>query len=300
MSSCLVAIASVAAAPPSDNAEALGVDWFNVLWVLDWFLVGLGAGVILGAVIVWLRRGRGNPLAMEADRPNHLMPDRAFLPALVFLLAAAGLHMAAERMFAGEVLEGAMWHVGNGAQLIGGLACVWVGAVSFEGGAAVFLLGDRRTGRDLLYGVLYLFASLSICAAVLYATQVLMVRFWPEYPFPEHEAIERLRTGEVPAWTVWLGTVVIAPIAEECFFRGILVTMLRNLLRSRWLVVLLSGAIFGAAHSEQPQVIPALTALGVLLGILYLRTGSLLGPIVLHLLFNFKTMLWETLLGLGR
>ena len=45
----------------------------------------------------------------------------------------------------------------------------------------------------------------------------------------------------------------------------------------------------------QPHVVLPLAVLGVLLGVLYLRTGSLLGPIVLHALFNAKTLLWETL-----
>ena len=176
---------------------------------------------------------------------------------------------------------------------------MWVGALFFDGGARAFLSGDGRVGRDLNHAVLYLLAAMPVCAAVFYATEHLVIYFWPAYDFPEHEAIETLRSGNAPAWTLWLGTVVIAPFAEECFFRGVLVTMLRNLLRSRWLVVVGSGLVFGMAHAEQPHVIPALTVLGVLLGVLYLRTGSLIGPTALHVLFNCKTVLWETLMGLA-
>jgi membrane protease YdiL (CAAX protease family) len=43
--------------------------------------------------------------------------------------------------------------------------------------------------------------------------------------------------------------------------------------------------------------VPAIALFGLILGLLYERSGSLVGPIVAHALFNAKTMLWESLGG---
>jgi membrane protease YdiL (CAAX protease family) len=59
--------------------------------------------------------------------------------------------------------------------------------------------------------------------------------------------------------------------------------------------IAIAAGVFGLAHGSQPQVVPALTLFGVILGLLHRRTGSLIAPIVAHGLFNAKTLLWETL-----
>ncbi len=69
-------------------------------------------------------------------------------------------------------------------------------------------------------------------------------------------------------------------IAREFFFRGILQTILFKWVKSRWMAIVAAGILFGLAHSDQPQVIPAITAFGIILGIIYERRGSLVGPIV--------------------
>jgi membrane protease YdiL (CAAX protease family) len=76
---------------------------------------------------------------------------------------------------------------------------------------------------------------------------------------------------------------VMAPIAEELFFRGFCFTALR-----RWLGlipgVILTGLIFGAIHAGSADVVflPPLAFLGMALCVLYYRTGSLLPCMVLH------------------
>jgi membrane protease YdiL (CAAX protease family) len=80
---------------------------------------------------------------------------------------------------------------------------------------------------------------------------------------------------------------VMAPIAEELFFRGFCFTALR-----RWLGLLpgalLTGLIFGGIHagSADPVFLPPLAFLGMALCVLYYRTGSLLPCMVLHALNN--------------
>ncbi len=58
---------------------------------------------------------------------------------------------------------------------------------------------------------------------------------------------------------------------------------------------MLVGSAFGLAHMEQPHVVAPLIVLGVILGYVYERTGSLVAPITMHLLFNLKTMIFATI-----
>jgi membrane protease YdiL (CAAX protease family) len=82
--------------------------------------------------------------------------------------------------------------------------------------------------------------------------------------------------------------VVVAPFAEELFFRGALTGALANRLGA--FTPLVSGAIFGAAHLE-PRAFPALFVLGALLGWLYMRTRSLLPGVAVHAANNLLALL---------
>jgi membrane protease YdiL (CAAX protease family) len=86
---------------------------------------------------------------------------------------------------------------------------------------------------------------------------------------------------------VMLLVCVIAPIAEEFFFRGFCFTALRRAIR---LVpaAIVTGLIFGGIHagsSDAVYLVP-LAFFGFVLCLLYARTESLLPPIALHALNN--------------
>src|SRR5690606_13618209 len=98
------------------------------------------------------------------------------------------------------------------------------------------------------------------------------------------------------------GALLLAPLSEELLFRGIFQTGLRRLLpgrpgsvRHRWLAILLASLVFGLMHLAVPQHVPALIVLAVILGYQYERTGSLVVPIFVHILFNAKSLLWHWL-----
>lgn len=82
---------------------------------------------------------------------------------------------------------------------------------------------------------------------------------------------------------------VLAPFAEEVFFRGILFPSLARVSGVR-VALLLQAAAFGLVHvvaapETWPVAIP-LAFVGWCAGRTYLRTGSLLAPIALHATFN--------------
>ena len=81
---------------------------------------------------------------------------------------------------------------------------------------------------------------------------------------------------------------VIAPIAEEVFFRGYFYGALRNW-RGPWPAALVTGAVFGAIHllgGTEPVFLVPLAILGVMLCVVRERTGSLLPCIALHAVNN--------------
>ncbi|HET6448551.1 MAG TPA: type II CAAX endopeptidase family protein [Conexibacter sp.] len=80
---------------------------------------------------------------------------------------------------------------------------------------------------------------------------------------------------------------VIAPIAEEVFFRGYFFSAVRNW-RGPWPAVIVTGAVFGAIHvgSADAVFLVPLAILGAMLCIVRWQTGSLLPCIALHAINN--------------
>lgn len=80
---------------------------------------------------------------------------------------------------------------------------------------------------------------------------------------------------------------VVAPIAEEVFFRGYFFAALRNW-RGVWPAAVITGLVFGAIHAGSAPIgfLVPLAFLGVALCLLYERTGSLYPCIALHAFNN--------------
>lgn len=99
-------------------------------------------------------------------------------------------------------------------------------------------------------------------------------------------------------WICWLiYQFMYVAVAEEVFFRGYVQGNILKLISTvklgqdglqQWLSIILSAACFAAAHIiVQGQIISALTFLpGLILGWLFIRTRSLLAPILFHGLAN--------------
>jgi hypothetical protein len=106
---------------------------------------------------------------------------------------------------------------------------------------------------------------------------------WP----PEQETAVTVLTGAKTWWLrAYLGvfTVVIAPVAEEFFFRGMLYPFVKQLGRPRlaWFGV---SFLFALIHWDAAAFV-ALFLLALVLTWLYEKTDNLLVPIVAHAFFN--------------
>lgn len=88
----------------------------------------------------------------------------------------------------------------------------------------------------------------------------------------------------VEPWLVVLSVVILAPIAEEVFFRGVVFNALRREGGRRW-AYLGSSVLFAIIHLSLVAVLP-LFLLGLALAWVYERTNNLLAPIAMHAVVN--------------
>ncbi|HIK04948.1 MAG TPA: CPBP family intramembrane metalloprotease [Trichormus sp. M33_DOE_039] len=95
----------------------------------------------------------------------------------------------------------------------------------------------------------------------------------------------------------YVTAAIAAPLFEEVLFRGFLLPSLTKYLPV-WGAILASGLLFAIAHLSLSEVLP-LTALGIVLGVVYTRSRNLLAPMLLHSLWNSGTLISLFLLGSG-
>jgi membrane protease YdiL (CAAX protease family) len=87
----------------------------------------------------------------------------------------------------------------------------------------------------------------------------------------------------------WVEVVVIAPLFEELFFRGLVLNGMRRRYPA-WKAIGLSTLLFALSHANPWQLaIPLLT--GVVFGWVVVRTGTLWLPLIGHAVHNGRAML---------
>lgn len=80
---------------------------------------------------------------------------------------------------------------------------------------------------------------------------------------------------------------VLVPIAEELVFRGAILRSLLTLFGTRWhwVAIFISAILFGVVHGNPAQFIHA-GLMGMLIGWMYYRTGSIFPGVVFHWINN--------------
>jgi membrane protease YdiL (CAAX protease family) len=208
----------------------------------------------------------------------------------------------------GSLLEKTGWAAFKPPDGFGLLLCATLG---FQGATWVligFLLrrhhlgwreafGFRKTDlpRALLAAVSVLIVILPVALLLESLSVTVLERLgWP----PEAQTAVKLVVSTKFWWTrVYLGlfAVVIAPVAEEFIFRGLLFPFVKQLgyPKLAWIGV---SFLFALIHLDAATLIP-LFVLALALTWLYEFTDVLLAPIAVHALFNavnFSLLLWET------
>jgi membrane protease YdiL (CAAX protease family) len=272
------------------------------------FIGALGAGTLVAdgslrvddpAIIAWLALVGGVALlgglvyiAIRQLRVRrHLPPERYRGPAvlvLVLLILAVALILTApfgDDATALVLGEGELTALGSIALLVsaqvGMLLVSWL--LVFRPGALSGLPSQpgANAGAAVLsgvgWGVVATIGAGIVSTAFVYLLERLGVEAAPQIA---EQAIERL-----DPWLVVLAIVVLAPIAEEVFFRGVVFNaLLREGGGRRW-AYLGSSALFAVIHLELIAILP-LFLLGLALSWVYQRTRNLLAPIAMHATLN--------------
>ncbi|PIQ82305.1 MAG: hypothetical protein COV76_04330 [Candidatus Omnitrophica bacterium CG11_big_fil_rev_8_21_14_0_20_64_10] len=131
-------------------------------------------------------------------------------------------------------------------------------------------------------GTYFIFLPMLIIGMILLAAALEWLNHKPEVQ-PVFEIYFKEERAAILGWLTLL-VAVVGPVAEELFFRGLLYGWLRSRI-GIFRGLLVSAFFFALLHGQVVAFFPIL-ALGLLLGWVYERSGSLAAPIAVHVFHN--------------
>lgn len=264
--------------------------------ILEWVdgLLQVGGGVCAAALLIaFVRRRIQDPLflqatpAPQAPRIEHLLllVAQFLLPAAVVLAVFPAGPVAAP--------GSSHWHVMNavsGAESLAVAAAVAVVLHQRPTFATPVDRSIRSNGIAVVYCVLIAFF---LCFPQLKAAKDIWHAVSSTTTQPTHVVIEAILHSEWGGWGVVqlvVSAVIVAPFTEELLVRGLLLGVLFHGTGLAWFSIIVSAAFFGFMHYPQPQDVAPLVTFGILLGVLRFRTQNLAVCMLVHGLFNLRTM----------
>ncbi len=236
--------------------------------------------------VVWVGRRLAHPrklmLTFAPGRPNTINPAHIMIIMIAWIASVSIFYGVLGNFFPKKshelkvltaLLAQMVWLAGSGA----------VAAVTFRFGMIRGLgLSMRHWLYDTFRGVLGYLAVVPICTGLFLAS--LAISGGEQKPHAMLEAIVRLPM----AWKllVALSAVVLAPIVEELFFRGLLQSMLRRYTSRPWVAIVVTSLFFSLIHINYPNSMAPIFALSVALGYNYERCGRLYPVMLMHMIFN--------------
>lgn len=171
-------------------------------------------------------------------------------------------------------------------------AVMWVIAVSVVIGVPYLLFKDTVTRKDIGLHRLPTWSELGLAPAGYIASTIVagLVVYMIARVVPGFDASEAQDTGfgmiglQYEYIVAFITLVVIAPVAEEVFFRGYLYGKLKRYIPT-WVAIIVVSALFGVAHGQWNVAIMTFI-MGVFLCLLRDITGSLWPAITMHMIRN--------------
>lgn len=222
---------------------------------------------------------------------NHTFPNalEGILLAVALMLAE---YLIGALLFDMKVLSAMNAMDAGGMVMIISNAIIFTIVMEYKGLSYRELFHSSGSQAGASLGLIVPAILLTVPALVLAVTFVMeiVVRTFP-LSAAEIDMFKEMGAGGIGAVVI---TTLLAPVLEEMLFRGII---LRSFLLQypKWLSILGSALIFGAAHMNLYQFTAAFM-LGLFLGWLYQRARSLVPCIILHAVYN-ATLLGMSLMG---
>ena len=196
-----------------------------------------------------------------------------FLAGIIYaVIAVAGASLFHGEADAGSVLAGTETAVLFAYLLTVGAVLLWFRLRHKPLGEAVEL--RRCSGWTAAFSA---FAALGLFVAINLALALLPAVWMTDYS--EYMDV-LLSDGLLPAVSI----VLMGPLAEELMFRGVIQTRLARAMPA-WIAVVLQAVLFGVTHGTPIQMAYAFL-IGLALGFLRSRTGSILPGFAAHAAFN--------------
>ncbi|MGZ4119818.1 MAG: CPBP family glutamic-type intramembrane protease [Actinomycetota bacterium] len=146
-------------------------------------------------------------------------------------------------------------------------------------------LGFRRfTAKNGFIGIGVGLGGLVVAGIISTALTSIVERFTNKPVEAPQQIPLQQSPGSLVLAIVGVSVIVLAPLAEEAFFRGFVFRGLRRWLRPGWAIVL-SATVFGLAHLI-PLIMLPIFGLGILLASIVEARGSLVPSIFAHATFN--------------
>ncbi len=285
----------------------------STIEIAECILLGTGILLILGVAIHLSRREQWPEIFRFPIPPEHDISLLDLLVAIYAFAAMASLTVSILLTFWGpEAADGAASQPAEdglmspyrilgimSGQVVTTAILLVIGSIRFRQGLRGWGLTLREFGRRVWTAALAYVALWPVCFGVLLMV-TFVYSFFPEHEIIEHPSISALRDGSTPPYVIVLtivSAVFLAPLVEELLFRGLILPALEQSLGSTGKAVIFSGLAFGLVHLQVAHQVPALAVLGMILGYAYAKTRSLTLVILMHAIFNAKTILWLLLSG---
>lgn len=94
-----------------------------------------------------------------------------------------------------------------------------------------------------------------------------------------------LSTYQIPSKIPEPLVFIVLPVIEELVFRKYMITLFNSTFG-----VILSSILFAMLHSQSLILFLSSMSMGIILGIIYLRTEKVENTIIIHYIFNFCTL----------
>lgn len=148
--------------------------------------------------------------------------------------------------------------------------------------AMTYFPGFRQLGIEAAIAI----PCIALCLLLNLTVMAISVRLWPDAPYaPEHlqRASHSALTTQFLVITVY--SVLYTPLAEEVFFRGFLINVLRRHV-PEVTAVILQALLFGVMHGYGLGATVSTVMLGVVLGIVYSWRKTVATSFLIHAGYN--------------
>ncbi|CAN5193828.1 hypothetical protein BH09BAC1_BH09BAC1_22800 [soil metagenome] len=136
------------------------------------------------------------------------------------------------------------------------------------------------------------FAAIILCLPFIYMSNEVNQQLpLPDDAWKMEEEIGKVQNDMIyqPGWLAMAGNffliALVAPVAEELFFRGGMQKLVYRITDSPHVAIIVSAAAFSAIHMEFAGFIPRMI-LGMVLGYMAFWSGNIIIPIFCHAIFN--------------